>query len=117
MVALWRRDFAKKTGRTVSEVEEILNERVLEEILEKVKNGGLEKGHVRELLEEVLKGKKVMDVKIEKANDNELEEKIRKIVKGKSGLSVKGYMGLVMKEIKGVDARKAMEILNRLVGS
>jgi uncharacterized protein YqeY len=54
--------------------------------------------------------------KIEKVDDNELEAEVRAIVKEKPGLRPNAYMGMVMAKLKGkVDAKKAMELLERIV--
>jgi uncharacterized protein YqeY len=56
-------------------------------------------------------------LKVEKVSDDEVEEKVRKIIKEKPGFRPNAYMGLVMKEFKGkLDAKKAMEIINKILG-
>ena len=52
--------------------------------------------------------KKSMDV-------SEIEEKILNIIKSKPGLSENAYMGLIMKEIKGISGREAREIIGKYV--
>ena len=117
MISLWRQEIAKKKGKSFDEVKEILNERTLEKILEKVKSGELDKGHVKEVLLNILEGENIdKAVKVEKISDDEIEEEIRKIVKEKPGLRANAYMGLIMGKLKGkVDAKKAMEIVERIV--
>ncbi len=116
MISLWRNEFAKRSGKSIEEVKEILNERVLEHILERVQEGVLNKGHVREVMWDVLQGKKIEEaVKIEKAGDDELEEEIRKIIKEKPGFRENAYMGLVIGKLGGrIDRKKAMEIIKRI---
>lgn len=118
MVSLWRNELAIKKGKSLDEVKEILNERVLERVLEAVAHRELGKEHVRDAMSKILEGKKVEEaLKIEKVGGDELEEEIRKIIKEKPGLRASAYMGLVIGKLGGkVDKRKAMEILNRLVG-
>ena len=54
-------------------------------------------------------------LKVEKISDDEVEGEIAKIVKDKPGLRPNAYMGLVMARFKGkIDAKKAMEILQKL---
>jgi Glu-tRNA(Gln) amidotransferase subunit E-like FAD-binding protein len=117
MISLWRQELGRKKGKSFDEVKEILNERILEKILEKVKSGELDKGHVKEVLLNVLEGENIdKAVKVEKISNDEIEEEIRKIVKEKPGLRANAYMGLIMGKLKGkVDAKKAMEIVNRIV--
>jgi len=55
-------------------------------------------------------------IKIEKAEHSEIEEKILKIIKKKSGLNANAYMGLVMAQMKGkIDGKMAMEVINKLI--
>ena len=118
MVSLWRSELAKKGGKSLDEVKEILNERILEEILERVNFGDISKGDVKDIMKDILDGKSLGEaIKIEKVGDDETEEEIREIIKEKPGLGVNAYMGLVMQKFAGrIDAKKAMEILGRVVG-
>ncbi len=118
MVSLWRNEFATKMKKGVDEIKETLNERVLEKILDKVKKKEIREGDVKEIMFAILSGKKFEDaVKIEKVSDDDIESEIRTIVKEKPGLRPNAYMGLVMAKFKGkLDAKKAMEIINRVVG-
>jgi len=53
---------------------------------------------------------------LDRADVNLIEEEINKIIKEKPGLRPNAYMGLVMAKFKGkLDAKKAMEIINRLI--
>jgi len=102
MVGLWRNELAKKSGKKLVEVKEILSERVLEKILEAVRDKKIVEGDVLNVMRDVLEDKKVEEaIKIEKAEDNEIEEMVRKIIKEKPGLRENAYMGLVIKETKG----------------
>ncbi|MCH7568322.1 MAG: Glu-tRNA(Gln) amidotransferase subunit GatE [Nanoarchaeota archaeon] len=118
MITLWRNEFATKLKKSVDEIKDVLSERVYEKVLERVKSGKLDKSYVREVLLKILEGVSFNEaVKIEKIDDNRIEEEIRKIIKNKPGLRPNAYMGLVMKKFKGkIDARKAMEILKKIVG-
>ncbi len=119
MITLWRQEFASKSGKDFDEIKDILNERVLEQVLEHVRDGKLDKGHVKEVLWNILQGKKIEEaLHVEKVENNELEERIRKIVKEKPGLRENAYMGLVLKEFGNkVDKRKAMELIKRILRS
>lgn len=118
MLTVWMKDLAKKSGNDIKEVEEVLGERVLEEILEAVRDGKITESDVLSVMTDVLSGIDVKEaVKIEKANDDELEESVRKMIREKPGLRENAYMGLVMKEMKGkVDAKRAMEIVKKVIG-
>lgn len=117
MVTLWRNEFASKLKKDVSEIKGILSERVLERVLEELSRGKIKTGDVKSILGKVISGEDLeKSLKVESVDDDFLEEEIRKIVLEKPGLRANAYMGLVMAKMKGkVDARKAMEILNRVV--
>lgn len=116
MVTLWRKDAAAKTDKDINEV---ITERDLEEILEALVKGDISKDDVKGVFDDVVSGKKVTEaLKVEKVSDDEIAEEIAKIVKEKPGLRPNAYMGLVMAKFKGkLDAKKAMEILNKIVGN
>jgi Glu-tRNA(Gln) amidotransferase subunit E-like FAD-binding protein len=117
MISLWRDDFCKKSKKSFDEVRNILNEDVLEDIMEAIKDRKIVKGDVREVMKRVMGGENIGNaLSIKKVDENLLEEQIRKIVKEKPGLRPNAYMGLVMGKVKGIDARKAMEIIIRVVG-
>lgn len=119
MIALWPKEIATKMNKSLQEIGEILTERKLEEILELVRDRKIDSSDVRAVMQKLVNGESLQEaVKIEKESDDKLEEEIRKIVKEKPGLRENAYMGLVMAKFKGrVDAKKAMEILKRVVGN
>lgn len=116
MIALWRNEISVKIKKSGEEIRAILTERIFEKILELVKEGKLGERDVREVMLKIASGEEFESaVKIDKVSDDELEKEIREIVKAKPGLRANAYMGLVMAKLKGkIDAKKAMEILNRL---
>jgi len=67
---------------------------------------------------EIAKGKSFEEaIKIEKVDLSDVEKEIAKIVKEKPGLTIGGYMGLIMQKFKGkVSGKEATEILQKLVG-
>ncbi|HIG51960.1 Glu-tRNA(Gln) amidotransferase GatDE subunit E [Candidatus Parvarchaeota archaeon] len=117
MITIWRSEFSKKMKKSLEEIEGIFSEAIYEKILEKIKKGILKNEDVREVLINMVQGQELEEaIKIEKINDDELEEKIRKLIKKNPGLRVNAYMGIVIKEMKGkIDARKAMEIIKKIV--
>ncbi len=117
MISLWRHDFAVKYKKKVGEVRKVLHERVLESILEKINSGELEERDVKLVMKRIMEGIDFIDaVKIEKIKDDEIEEKIRKLIKEKPGLRENAYMGLIMREFKGkLDAKKSMEIIKKVL--
>jgi len=116
MVTLWRSEFASKLKKSIDEIKEILDERVLEQVLEALKEGKISEGDVKSVLFNIASGSNVDDaLKVEKVDENALEEQIASIVKEKPGLRANAYMGMVIEKMPGIDKRKAMEILNRIV--
>ena len=112
MITVWRKEFEKKKN-----VDDILTERNYEKILEKVRDSKLNKTDVKTVLKKLVEGIKFNNaIKIEKIDENKLEEEIRKIIKDKPGLRENAYMGLVIGKYKGkIDARKAIEIIKKIL--
>ena len=117
MVSLWRNEFATKLKKSFEEIRSVLSERTLEEVLEALIKGEISEGEVKRVLWDIVNGKTLQEaVKIEKISHDLLEEEISKILKEKPGLRGGAYMGLIIAKLgAGIDKRKAMEILNRLV--
>ncbi len=118
MVTLWRNEFSTKSKKTLMQVKEILNESILAEVLRALADEEIVSGDVKPTLMKVLEGASVKDaLKVEKIDDNEIEKEIRLIVKEKPGMRANAYMGLLMAKHKGkLDAKKAMELINRVLG-
>lgn len=117
MVSLWRSELGSRGKKSFEEVKKILNERVLEEILESLKEGEITESDVKQVMIKVIEGTSVEDaLKIERVSDDKMEEAIVAVVKEKPGLRANAYMGLVIQKLgAAVDKRKVMEILNKLV--
>jgi len=117
MIILWPSEFASKMKKTQEQVKEMLNERVLERVLEELVKGKIQEGDVKVILLKLVQGIALEEaVKVEKVDDNALEEAIVGIVKEKPGLRAGAYMGLIIAKLgASVDKRKAMEILGKLV--
>jgi len=117
MVTLWRKEFETKYKKSADEVHHILSERILETVLENIKLKKIETSDVKTVMASLMEGKKIDSaLKVEKVTHDDLEHEIRAIVKEKPGLRPNAYMGLVMAKLKGkVDAKKAMEILEKIV--
>ncbi|MDP1695809.1 MAG: Glu-tRNA(Gln) amidotransferase subunit GatE [archaeon] len=117
MIVLWRNEIANKVKKNEEEIRDILSERTFERVLEALREKKINEGDVRLVLIKIASGESVENaLKIERINDDEVEREIRAIVKSKPGLRANAYMGLVMAKLKGkIDAKKAMEILRKLV--
>lgn len=112
MLVLWPKEFSVKEKSKFE-----INLDVLESILNALNKKQIEKQDVQKVLFDVLKGKSVADaIKIEKKDLNEVEEFVVKLVKEKPGLSINGYMGLVMQHFKGkVSGKDVGDILKKHV--
>jgi Glu-tRNA(Gln) amidotransferase subunit E-like FAD-binding protein len=117
MIALWPKDFAKKLSKDVNVIADILNLDVLEVVLKDLKKGVIQEHDVQSILFEIASGKDVRDaLKVEKISLDEIEEFVRGLIKGKPGLSIGAYMGLIVKEFSGkVSGKEVMEILKKYV--
>jgi len=115
MITLWRNEFATKNKKTSDEIKEILNEVVLERVLEELVEGVISEGDVKGILLKIVQGMPMDEaLKVDKMGDDNLEEEIMKIVKANPGLRAGGYMGMIIAKLgSGVDKRKAMEILRK----
>ena len=116
MIILFPREFASKMKKSYEEIKDILTERNLEIILENLKQGKINERDIKGIMLKVAAGKDINDaVKVERVDDNLLEQEINKIVKEKPGLGAGGYMGLIIQKLgNNVDKKRAMEILRRL---
>ncbi len=109
------REMEKKFGNKTSE---ILTTDFIESIVDKIFRGELEKSDVKHIMEEASKGKKLENIRIDRADLSEVENEIVKIVNEKPGLSAGAYMGLIMQKFKGkVSGREVREILSKLLKS
>jgi Glu-tRNA(Gln) amidotransferase subunit E-like FAD-binding protein len=117
MVTLWRNEFASKLKKSIDEIRHVLNERILEVVLEKFDKKEISEGDVKPILFKIASGTGVAEaLKVQRVDESKLEEDIRKIVKEKPGLTTGAYMGLIIGRLgAGIDKRKAMEILNKVV--
>ena len=117
MVTLWRNEFATKRSNSFDEIKSVLSESLYEKVLESVASGKLSTSDVKPVLMKILDGVSLKDaLKVEKIDDNEIEEAVRKIVRDKPGMSANAYMGMLMAQFKGkLDAKKAMELIERVL--
>jgi Glu-tRNA(Gln) amidotransferase subunit E-like FAD-binding protein len=101
----------------VKDINEILNLDIIESIVNAVKEGKINKNDVKHVMTEIVKGKSFDEaIKIEKVDLGDVEKEIVRIVKEKPGLSIGGYMGLIMAKFKGnVSGKEVTDILGKLI--
>jgi len=99
------------------QVGEILNLDIIESIVHAVNDSKIEKYDVKHAMEEIIMGKSLEEaIEIEKVDLGDIESEVAKLIKSKPGLSVGGYMGLIMKKFKGkVSGQEANQILKKLL--
>ncbi len=112
---IFPKEIARRNKLKLDKISEIIEDN-LTDVLRFVKEGKILEGQVKNVLMKLVEGKSLKDsIRIEEPSEN-VEEKIIKIIKEKPGLSLKAYMGLVMKEFKGqVNGKEAMEIIRKLI--
>ena len=101
----------------ILDIDDVLNLDIIESVIMAVVEKNIEIDNVKHVMEEIAKGKSFNDaIKIEKVDFGEIEQEIAKIVAEKPGLSIGGYMGLVMAKFKGkVSGKDATDIINKLI--
>jgi Glu-tRNA(Gln) amidotransferase subunit E-like FAD-binding protein len=116
MVLLFPKEISSKTGKKLEEVEETLKE-YYEDLLEEINKKKISEGDVKEIMIKLINGENFAKaIKVEKADNSEIEEKILKMIREKPGLNANAYMGLVMAQMKGkIDGKTAMEMINKLI--
>jgi len=110
-------EIPKEVVRHEGKGEDRLSLDVIEDLVDAVANRKIDRGDVKHVMEEIVRGKNFNEaIKIEKIDLRNIEAEIAKIVKDKPGLSIGAYMGLVMKKFKGkVSGGEVSEILKKLI--
>lgn len=101
----------------VKNIDDILTIDIIESILQEIKKNKITEKDAKHVMEEIVKGKSFEDaIKLEKADSSEIETEIAKLIKEKPGLSISGYMGLIMSKFKGkISGQEVNEILKKLL--
>jgi len=115
MILVFPKEFATKKKKNLEEIENLLEDNY-SGVLNLLMKKKIKEEHIKDILSKIVDGKSTEEaVKIEEAEEN-IEEKIMAIIKGKPGLNENAYMGLVMKEFKGkISGSEAMEIIRKLM--
>ncbi len=116
ILLIFPKEIASHEKLSDEKVNQVLNKDVLNDVILAVKKKKISENQIKEVLEKIAKGESFENaIKFEKKEAGEIEEKIAKIIKEKPGLSANAYMGLVMKEVKGISGKEAMEIIGKWV--
>ena len=117
VLLMYPKEVAKREGISLKKAKEVLNLSVLGFVLESVKKKKISEKDIKYVFERIIKGESIEEaIKFERADINEIEKEVMKIIKSKPELSANAYMGLVMKEFKGkVDGKIVMEIIKKYV--
>ena len=118
IVLMYPKEIAAKNKISIENVDERLNKDVLSEILENVKKKKINENEIKHVMNRIALGENISNILAsEKTDLNAIEDKIKKIIKEKPGLSEHAYMGIVMAEFKGkVSGKEVMEIIKRYIG-
>jgi len=116
ILLVYPKEIASHEKKTTKEVEKILNKDVIIFVVEKLRDKKIFKEHIKSIFEKIVRGEEIgKAVAFKKQGIVNVEEKIMKIIKSKPGLSENAYMGIVMKEVKGISGREAAEIIKKLL--
>ena len=119
ILLVYPKEIASHEKISEEQIEENLNIDALLFIVEALKDSKISEGDVKEVMRLIAKGTAVENaIKLEKADVSGIEERIMKVIKGKPGLNVNAYMGLIMQspEFKSkISGREAMEIIKKYV--
>lgn len=113
VLLIFPKNIAKHKKMNILEVEKILNSDVLGIVLDAFKKKEISEKQIKQVLEKIVSGIKLKNaLKFDEYDMSVIEEKIMKLIKDKPGLSIKAYMGLVMKEFGGkIDGKDAIKII------
>jgi Glu-tRNA(Gln) amidotransferase subunit E-like FAD-binding protein len=93
-----------------------LKQRDYEEVLRYLDEEKITKDAVADILAKKIKGENINLEEFAGISDEQLETDIKAVIAEKPGLSVGGYMGLVMEKHRGrVEGKKVMELLKKLL--
>jgi Glu-tRNA(Gln) amidotransferase subunit E-like FAD-binding protein len=110
------REIAAHEKKMVEEVDEILNKDVITSVVDALRNKKISREQIKLVMERIVKGQEFEKaIEFKKHDNNVVEEEVLKLIKSKPGLSENAYMGLVMKNIKGISGSEAINIIRKLV--
>ncbi|MDO8516934.1 MAG: Glu-tRNA(Gln) amidotransferase subunit GatE [Nanoarchaeota archaeon] len=111
MLIVFPKEIAVKDKKNINEIEKLLNQDILEAVLNEI-NKTISENDVKIVLQKISEGKKLKDALTKEKID--ISSEIEKLIKEKPGLSMNGYMGLVMAKFKGqVSGKEIMDELKK----
>ncbi len=118
IMLMYPKEIATKNKIKLEDVENKLTIDILSEILNNLKKGKISENEIKHIMSRLILGESIDKIlSSEKGNMNIIEDRIRKIIKEKPGLSEHAYMGIVMAEFKEkVSGKEVMEIIKRYIG-
>ena len=89
----------------------------MERILQAIKKGQQQKENLKHIMQELTEGKDIEKILAQKKADlSNLESEITNIIKEKPGLTLQGYMGIIMQKYKGkISGNDANQILKKIL--
>jgi Glu-tRNA(Gln) amidotransferase subunit E-like FAD-binding protein len=103
VLMIYPKEIASHKKIDEKKIYEILNLDVLSSILEKVENKKISRDKIKIVMERIIEGKNLEEAsKFEEKDTSTIEERIFNLLKEKPGLSENAYMGILMKELKGI---------------
>ncbi len=116
MLTLWLKEIASHEKKSQTAAQKKLNIDVLEAILQSLNKNQIQETDIKQIMADIVNGKNVQEaLKIEKVDIGKIEEEILHLIKGKPGLNINAYMGLIMKKFKGFSGKQIIEILKKYV--
>ena len=105
------------TKSNIKNIDDVLNLDLIESIIYAVKDNKIEKEDVKLVMERITSGESFENaIKMQKVDLNEVESEAFKLVKEKPGLSISGYMGILMNKYKGkVNGKDLSSILEKVM--
>ena len=105
------------TKENIKNIDDVLNLDIIESVIQAVKDNKIQRSDVKAVMTEIARGKSFDEaIDVEKVDLAEVEQEIAKIFKEKPGLSIGGYMGLIMNKFKGkISGKEVSDILQKLI--
>ena len=115
LLLIFPKILAKKKKIEIEKISEMVEEDILG-VINLVNNNKIKEKEIKQVLENLIDGKSLEEaIKIERVDVGDVEEKIHNLIKSKPGLSANAYMGLIMKEFKGIDGKEVMGIIRKFL--